>query len=84
MTKKTFPTNLVCPECGNVSTIWRVRNRPLFHIKDLYCYNCQMVTKQIETQNLDLLMAAIENKEYSERTDLEKKVYVLVKKGKQI
>lgn len=47
---KTYPTDLICLNCGNITTIQRRRSqvKEVSHIKDLYCYKCKDVTKHYE------------------------------------
>ena len=54
MQSKTFLTDLVCTECGNVAQIRRrsKRLREVGHIKDLWCYRCEMVTKHFEVRDI--------------------------------
>ena len=80
MNRKTNPTNLICPECGNIFTIWRLQGRKIFHIKDLYCYNCEKVTKHIEVKDIGLFKATIENTPEEQRTEQQKEIYALIKK----
>ncbi len=56
-------TDLVCPKCGNVTTIQRRfgTEKPVGHIKDLYCYKCREVTKQYEIKDVSAFL--IENME---------------------
>lgn len=54
MKVKTFLTDLVCMECGNVAQIRRrcKRLREVGHIKDLWCYKCERVTKHFEVRDI--------------------------------
>ena len=51
-------SDLVCLNCGNIVTIQRkVGNaRPVGHIKDLYCYKCQKLTKQYEVKDVSIFL----------------------------
>jgi len=46
---------LQCPKCGEIITIWRRtgKQKKVGHIKDLYCYVCKEVTKQVEIYDYD-------------------------------
>lgn len=48
-TKQTF---LQCPCCGTVTSIHRKigKLKEVDHIKDLWCYKCQDITKQVEVK----------------------------------
>lgn len=50
MKTKTVQTELVCTVCGNRQTIHRreSKQRPLNHIKHLYCYVCKERVKFCE------------------------------------
>ncbi len=54
MQNKTFLTDLVCTGCGNVAQIRRKSKRlkGVGHIKDLWCYKCEMVTKHFEVRDI--------------------------------
>lgn len=54
MQSKTFLTDLVCTECGNVAQIRRrsKRLREVGHIKDLWCYRCEKGTKHFEVRDI--------------------------------
>ena len=69
------PSDLVCLDCGNVASIMRGsgRYRPKGHIKDLWCYKCQKVTKHYEVHDISKFMY-----EYNSDVLDEKKVYDLV------
>lgn len=55
---KFVSTDLVCPECGNVTTIQRKmsKEKQEGHIKDLYCYKCQKLTKQYEVKDVSIFL----------------------------
>lgn len=55
--KNNYSSNLVCPNCLNISPIPRrksQRREPL-HIKDFWCYSCKCITKHIEMKEWELL-----------------------------
>lgn len=56
-TKRAVSTTLQCTECGKFVDIFRKENkqRPLGHIKDMYCPYCQKDTKFVELKNGDCL-----------------------------
>ncbi len=83
MNKKTIKTDLICPECGNVFPIMRKQNKQkkTFHRKWLFCPICKKETNHIEAKELDLLLEQISLKEDYQRTEDEKKVYVLRKRS---
>lgn len=58
-------TNLMCPNCGEISNIQRHNSRlkSKGHIKDLNCPFCQSMQKMIEIPNLDEYNYAIRNSE---------------------
>lgn len=62
--KCTDFSDLICSECGNVMTIprWKNDRRERFHIKDLYCINCNKITKFIEIGDLDFYKKHLEFK----------------------
>lgn len=51
-------TDLVCLECGNISTIIRKSSKvkKVAHIKDLWCYKCKKTTKNYEVVDIDKFM----------------------------
>ena len=53
-TLKYNRSDLVCLKCGNIVTIQRKvgSDRPVGHIKDLYCYKCLKVTKHYEVRDV--------------------------------
>ncbi len=50
MKSKTYLTELVCLNCGNIDVIERLKshNKNVGHIKDLWCYKCKLITKHYE------------------------------------
>ena len=52
---KIISTDLICLECGTIITIQRKQNhkRKISHIKDLWCYECEKVTKHYEVQDVE-------------------------------
>ena len=82
MSRKFFPSDLICPECGNIMTISRGKFnvREKYHIKDLYCIKCDKVTKHIELGDADIVKKELEFK--SELTEIEKQVYDLTHEEK--
>jgi len=58
-------TDLVCLECGNVSSIIRKSSRvkKVSHIKDLWCYKCRKTTKNYEVVDIDKFMWRNSNSE---------------------
>ena len=54
----------MCSVCGKVQTIQRSleNQRPLFHIKDLWCPNCLKDTKFIELKDRDITYNKLLNK----------------------
>jgi len=79
---KVVPTDLICPDCGNVFTIMRKESKQKkeFHRKWLYCPKCHKKSNHIEVRDLDIMLRKIEQKEKSEYTEDDKKVLKLVKK----
>ena len=67
---KYIRTELVCPQCGNLTTIQRKigKAKKVGHIKDLYCYVCKEVTKQYEINDVTkfLLSSNEQNQEEKE------------------
>ncbi len=79
--KKTSKTELICPNCGTVTSIQRKNSRlkRLYHLKYLYCYKCQIVTNQIEIKDKDVVEKELVNKTHLTKDDL--KVLSLIRKG---
>ena len=75
--RKTAYSDLVCLECGNVSTIYRVigRLKKFGHIKHLYCPNCMDIKGHYEVRDISLFMLEYENYEIDERDTNAKTVY---------
>ena len=78
---KTVLSNLICPECGNVFIIPRIKSskRSIFHRKWLYCYICKKETNHIEIPDLDKYISEIEFKKENNRNEDEQKIYCLIK-----
>lgn len=76
---RTAPSDLVCLECGNINTIYRrlCNQRPISHIKDIWCFKCMKVTKHYEVHDIDKFM----NK-YTESTE-KTKVKELVRNARR-
>ena len=56
MKKKTYLTELVCLNCGNIDIIQRLyyHKKSIGHIKDLWCYKCKEKTKNYEIKDKNL------------------------------
>ncbi|MBQ9019562.1 MAG: hypothetical protein IJ097_04570 [Bacilli bacterium] len=80
MNKKVTPTSLICPECGNISKIWRSTNKQkeMYHKKKLYCVICKKEINHIELKDIDFFIAGLKFKE--ELTEEEIKIKTLIKK----
>lgn len=65
MSGKYTKTNLMCPNCGEISNIQRHNSKlkTKGHIKDLNCPFCQSMQKMIEIPNIDEYNYAIRNSE---------------------
>lgn len=65
MSGKYTKTNLMCPNCGEISNIQRHSSKlkSKGHIKDLNCPFCQSMQKMIEIPNIDEYNYAIRNSE---------------------
>ena len=65
MSGKYTKTNLMCPNCGEISNIQRHSSKlkAKGHIKDLNCPFCQSMQKMIEIPNIDEYNYAIRNSE---------------------
>lgn len=81
MKRKTVRSDLLCSECGNVFPISRTikGQRPLYHIKTIYCPTCKRSTDHIEVKDSDLLLAQISMTPAEERTENEQRVYTLAR-----
>lgn len=56
MKKNKFElSDLICTNCGNIFTLPRYNysKRKVGHIKDLWCYKCNMITKHYEVHEYD-------------------------------
>lgn len=64
-----YYSDLVCLDCGNIFTISRTKSgaRPVGHIKDLWCYKCNVITKHYEVQDADRFVCDIYNNEIKEK-----------------
>ena len=78
MRNNIVSSDLICKECGTKMVIPRHKNsmREKYHIKDIYCYNCDKATKHIEVYELDILKKELEYKD--ELDDTEKLIYNLI------
>ena len=67
---KYVRTELVCPQCGNITTIQRKINRTkkVGHIKDLYCFVCREVTKQFEINDVSKFLLTYNEQNHEEKT----------------
>lgn len=77
----TMRSDLICFECGNILSISRKigKKRNLHHIKDIYCYKCNIVTKHIEIGDSDIYKKKIE---YKENRSEEEKFILYLLQGK--
>lgn len=50
MKQSTTPTQLYCPRCGTIHTIFRktAKQKKEGHYKNFYCYKCQHTHNHIE------------------------------------
>ena len=73
-------SDLICSDCGNKFSVPRSnsRLREKYHIKDIYCPNCERVTKHIEVYDLDILKCELEFKE--QLNEMEQLLYDLIHK----
>jgi len=62
---QTTKSELICLACGTINPIQRSKRRlqKVYHIKDLYCYECKTITKQVELRNSDMFKKELEFKE---------------------
>ena len=76
--RNTEISDLICSECGNIMSIPRYKNdrRERFHIKDMYCFNCNKITKYIEIGDIDIYKKKLEFKD--KFTEQEQLVYDLL------
>ncbi len=74
--QKTVNSDLICMKCGNITSIRRKpsQRRKISHIKDLWCYNCEEITKHYEVQDIEIFM------ESEVLTNEAKKVKKLIKR----
>ncbi len=81
--RKTFKTDLICPQCYNRTFIRRIigRERPFAHKKKLYCIKCKEEVDHIEVRDIDLLEKDLEF--LTKRTEKEEEMLTLVKKVKR-
>lgn len=77
----TVRSELVCFECGNIMPISRKnrRQRTKYHIKDIFCFKCDVVTKHIELKDGDMLKKELEFKE--NKNEEENLIYNLLQKN---
>ena len=82
MSNKVAQTSLICPECGNIFKIWRLKchQRNLYHKKNLFCVKCNKETNHIELKDIDLYLSSLEFKNEEDFTEEEKEVWQLIKK----
>ena len=61
---QTTKSELICLACGTINLIQRNKGKlkKTYHIKDLYCYECKTITKQIELKNYGMLKKLFEFK----------------------
>lgn len=80
---KTIRTDLICPQCYNITTIQRVkvRKKSNLHKKKLYCYICKEEVNQIEVNDIDFLLKKLEF--LDQRTSKQEQMYYLVKRAKR-
>ncbi|MBP3634832.1 MAG: hypothetical protein J6J17_00015 [Bacilli bacterium] len=62
---KTVKSDLLCHECGSITSIQRRQSnkREKYHIKDLYCYKRNKATKHIELKDCDFVKAELLSKD---------------------
>ena len=79
---KTYPTDLICLNCGNITTIHRRCShvKETSHIKDLYCYKCKDFTKHYELVEKDICKIKLNKREL--KTEIEKIVMDYLEPGK--
>lgn len=83
MKRSTTISDLICSECGSIMSIprWKNDQREKFHIKDLYCIDCNKITKFIEIGNIDIYKKELEFK--PELNEKEKLIYDLLQMDKE-
>ena len=76
----TVKSELVCSICGNIMPISRkiAHQRNKYHVKDIYCYKCDIITKHIELHNSDILKKELEFNQ--NRSEIEELIYNLLNK----
>ncbi len=64
-------TDLICPKCGNITTIYRRKGRQkkASHLKYLYCYNCREIINHYEVKDIDTFLLTY-NKHDNTQKDL--------------
>ena len=64
MRRNTELSDLICSQCGSIMSIPRYKNgkRERFHVKDMYCINCNKETKFIEIGDIDIYKKQLEFK----------------------
>lgn len=77
---RTIQTSIICPECGNISKLWRRpgKQKELYHKKKFFCPICKKEINHIEIKDADLFLASLNFK--TELTEEEKYIKTLVKK----
>lgn len=58
---KYIQTAIQCPECGNITYIFRKQasQKKIGHLKKLYCYKCKKEVNQVEVK--DPMMCYVDN-----------------------
>lgn len=71
-------SELICFECGSIIPIPRKTRsqRNKYHIKDIFCFRCDIITKHIEIKDGDMLKKELEFNQ--ERTEEEELIYNLL------
>lgn len=74
-------SELICFECGNIMPIPRQirRQRNKYHIKDMFCFKCDNITKHIELRDGDIVKKELEFKE--NRNEEEELIYNLLQEN---
>ena len=80
--QQVISTELLCTECSNRMIIARKekKQKELYHIKDLFCFKCNKVTKHIELKEIGLVEKELEFS--NDLTEQEQEVYELIQKSK--
>ena len=78
MKQKTVVTDLICSDCGTIFPISRkeASQRNNLHIKDLFCYKCNKITKFIELKDAPIMKKTLEFK--TDRTEYEEYLHELL------